>query len=171
MTAPDAPSSPDPTPEAPAAFRTPALPDLDDRPMALGRDRVVSLPLAPDAALVFWELTADGFARAQSSLLAGSRARPVLRLYIDDGVRPTRRDEPVREWLGQQTVKLPVGARLVAALGVATDEAFAHVARSTAVRLPGPPPADAPIRFEGDVEPAPPKRVRLDDPGPFGGAW
>ncbi len=121
------------------------------------RDRVEVLAADAEHVYIWWSLSAPGASRARAALPPGP-AHCVLRVYAAGA----HRDLEVDDWLGSARLKVPTGARVVAATGFRAGEAFAHVARSAALQLPRKGPAEAELNFstmEAEVF-AP---LRLDD--------
>ncbi len=136
----------DTLPEAPSEWRTPEdvltgwAPPEESRVYAIARDR--------RSVYVAWTLTPAAVGRALASL--DGPAHLVLRVYVggDDGRPATVLEHPARDWVGERvvTVRVP-GARVVATVGFSAPNAFAHLARASAVRLPRGTPGDAPAVF------------------------
>ena len=119
-------------PGVPEAWRTPEPPAGLEPPDV---DRVVAIARDARSVHVQWTVTADSVRRARASL--DGPARFVLRIYVVDGAETSLRTIRVSEWIGGHTVTVrQPGARVVAAVGFESADAFAHVARASAVRLP-----------------------------------
>ena len=137
-------------PEPPAEFTSPLPEPLPDLPVTRGRDFIAVMPRDPESCFIYWELTAQGAARARAAL-GTEHGQLTLRTYLlaaDSDSDPVVWDHAVQDWLGRY-VLFPdrAGRRVVAALGFKTADQFAHVARATAVHLPRRWPAAAPARF------------------------
>lgn len=152
--APPVDEAPTPLPEVPAAFRTPDVDAPPALPVAAGRETAVAMVAGPGEVFAWWELTADGVARARAALDdPTAKARLVLRVYVfgaedEAGEAPVTRDEEIDEWLGRRHLRVDrPGAAAVVAVGLRSGEAFVGVARSLPVHLPRSGPGAEPPRF------------------------
>ncbi len=130
-------------------FTTPDAVPPSELACHYGENRIVALPLDPRSAFIYWELTAAAVGRARAAL-ASNDAALCLRIFLlgDAPGEQEVRDFAVDEWIGRFDVTLdkPV-ARLLAAIGFRSGEAFAHIARSQAVPMPRDSAGNEPVRF------------------------
>lgn len=152
-----------------AAFEVPDLADDLSLPMTVGVDRVVTLIRDPESVFTYWELTPNGVGRAKGAHDGPSDL--VLRTYIiadsnqpDSG--PTSiRDLSVTDWLGRATIQVDQpGKRVVVAIGFKRGDVFAHVAQSTAVRLPRRSPGAEPWAFNDPDAPSAMRQAWINRP-------
>ncbi|MCA9545970.1 MAG: DUF4912 domain-containing protein [Myxococcales bacterium] len=151
-------------PEPPAEFTSPLPEPLPDLPVTRGRDFIAVLPRDPESCFIYWELTAQGAARARAAL-GTEHGQLTLRTYLlaeDHDGDPVVWDHAVNDWIGRY-VLFPdrAGRRVVAALGFKAADQFAHVARAAALQLPRRWPAASAVRFSS-VRPEGPVPARVE---------